>query len=99
VALMYFRADRFAMPIPKLRNPGTTKDDPRFARRTQLMRESLSSGKAYVFYFKTLPQGYLPPRKELQRQLNLKLIYTGKDGFVYKGRPLPTSQPTTRPVK
>jgi hypothetical protein len=99
VALMYFRADRFAMPIPKLRNPGTLVDDPRFARRTQLMRQSLATGKAYVFYFKTLPQGYLPPRKELQRQLNLKLIYTGKDGFVYKGRPLPTSQPTTRPVK
>lgn len=97
VALMYFRADRFAMPIPKLRNPGTLVDDPRFARRTELMRDSLSTGKAYIFYFKTLPQGYLPPRKELQRQLNLKLIYTGKDGYVYKGRPKPATQPTSKP--
>lgn len=97
VDAMYLRADRFAMPLPRVTDPMKAARDKRYRKSMNGMRDYLNAWGGYVVYFSNIPRAYIVTADELVKAMELELVHELPDGIIYRKRPA-AGEPVTQPT-
>ncbi len=78
-------ADRPAMMIPNLFNPGVRRTNPDFQQQIAGMMQELAQKDGVLVYANMIDwRWYLPTAEDLRKHLPLIPVYQGDDGFIFK---------------
>ncbi len=80
--LLWYYTRRPASMLPRLILPVERRYNPRFKEEMRKMLEHLTSGKGYIVIFAPIRRGYLPPVRDIMREVPVKDVVELRDGLI-----------------
>lgn len=80
--LIYLYTERYSRFVPHKYAPTTGESNPDYTLELAAMQEALSEKTSVLIYFDWVERDYVPTLQELDQQLSLKSVTSGKGGVV-----------------